>query len=254
MNIWYWYISEKPSSAGTQDGSIAWQKLKASLYASKILLNLYPLKYIWRWIDCLTKIESFTSWIQDFQVEFLNCVSGRSIGLTSDRKGGLLSNLPLLQMNTTSLDLSCAQLMANWKRREVFPLLMHNKQRKYVTTSALFGLRQLFSRNNIQQRLVKLNGWWRRISITRKRDQRGAWMVRRVQVPWSEARGRTAPPSRIRESSADQVLDEMPQRSIRDCGFFLSSAWAELYVCYFLLNYIRLLHSKYLYFILWRIA
>jgi hypothetical protein len=34
-------------------------------------------------------------------------------------------------MNTTSLELSCAQLMANWKRREVFPLLRH-KQKKYV--------------------------------------------------------------------------------------------------------------------------
>jgi hypothetical protein len=50
--------------------------------------------------------------------------------LTSDRKGGLLSNLLLLQMNTTSLELSCAQLMANWKRREVFPLPMHKQ--KYV--------------------------------------------------------------------------------------------------------------------------
>lgn len=57
--------SQKPSLAGT--GNTKYYDFQAS----KILLNLYPFKYIWRWIDGLKKIERSLqyTWLQ---VEFFN--------------------------------------------------------------------------------------------------------------------------------------------------------------------------------------
>lgn len=48
--------------------------------------------------------------------------------LTWDKKGGLFSILPLLQMNTTPRPLSAARFTANWKRSEVFPLALQKKR------------------------------------------------------------------------------------------------------------------------------
>lgn len=49
-----------------------------------------------------------------------------------ERKGGLDSNLLLLQMKTTSPFVSDARLIANWNRRDVFPLIPFMKGNAYL--------------------------------------------------------------------------------------------------------------------------
>ena len=66
--------------------------------------------------------------------------------LAWDKHGGLLSILRLLQMNTTSRSPS-AQLNANWKSREVFPLQENSSWRRKMGRSVVIVSKNPWRKN-----------------------------------------------------------------------------------------------------------